>query len=100
MGHRTENCWALKTFLDHLVRERHLKEFTGQEKIKPEEAEETEETEIKPNSRFNQSNEDTDNNLEDDLPLGTIHWSRHVLADMHNGDLEIQTTWEGPNMTM
>ena len=54
-------------FLDQLVRDGHLKEFVNQEKSR------AKEVEAKPNLRFDRSNEETDNILEEDLPQGTIH---------------------------
>ena len=45
--HRTENCWALKVFLDQLVQDGHLKEFIDEEKTQEEKAE------VRPNPRFN-----------------------------------------------
>ena len=47
IGHRTDNCKALKSFLDQLVQARHLKEFVDQEKTK------AKETKVRPNSKLN-----------------------------------------------
>ena len=58
---------ALKTFLDQLVQDGHLKEFVDQEKTRSEEAE------TKPNPRFDRSIEETDDTQEEDLLLGIIH---------------------------
>ena len=58
-GHKIENCRALKTFLDQLVRH-------GQEK------DQGRGSEAKPNPRFDQSNEKMDDTLEE-LPLEIIH---------------------------
>ena len=61
-GHMIESCRALKSFSDQLVEARHLKEFVDQEKTK------AEETEVRPNSRFDRDRGEADNALEEDLP--------------------------------
>ena len=66
-GHKTKNYRVLKLFRDKLIRDRHLKEFVDREKTQEEEAK------VKPNARFDWSNEETNNTLEEDLSLGTIH---------------------------
>ena len=58
---------SFEAFLDMLVWDRHLKEFVDKEKTRAKEAV------VKSNPTFYQSNEETDNTLEDDLLLGTIH---------------------------
>ena len=77
-GHRTENCRVLKTFLDQLVRNGHLKEFVDQEKTKVEDAKD------KSNLRFDRSDEETDDTQEEDLPLGIIH----IIEGPNNPNLE------------
>ena len=44
-----------------------MKVFVDQEKTQAEEAE------VRPNPKFDRSDSETDNALEEDLPLGTIH---------------------------
>ena len=51
-------------FLDQLIRDGHLKEYIDQEKTRAKEAE------VSPNPRFDRGNEETDDALEKDLPLG------------------------------
>ncbi|GFS35059.1 hypothetical protein Acr_00g0037570 [Actinidia rufa] len=69
-GHKTENCRALKAFLEQLVHDGHLKEFVDNEKTRAEAAE------VEANRRPDRVREETEEaaNAEDeDLPLGTIH---------------------------
>ena len=51
---RIENYRALKTFLDHLVRDGHLNELVDKEKTRANEVE----VKAKPNPRFDRSNEE------------------------------------------
>ena len=44
-----------------------MKEIVGQKKTREKEFK------VKPNPKFDQSNEETDYTLEEDFPLGTIH---------------------------
>ena len=53
-GHRTENCRALKIFLDQLVQDGHLKDFIDQEKTR------AKDVEAKPNPKFDWSHEEAD----------------------------------------
>ena len=70
-GHKTENCQAVKVFLDQLIWDGHLKEFFDQEKTIEEEAN------VRPNPKFDRGNEEIDKALDkEDLPLGTIHMIR------------------------
>ena len=55
-----------------------MKEFVDQEKTRAEEAK------AKPNPRFGWSNEETDNTLEEDLPLEIIH----IIEDPNHPNLE------------
>ena len=64
-----KNCRALKVFLDQVIQDGHLK-YVDQEKTRAKEAE------VKPRTRFDRGNEETDNVLEEDLPLRTIHMMR------------------------
>ena len=76
--HRTDNYQALN--LDQLVRYGHLKEFVDQEKTWAGEAE------VKPNSRFDRGDDETNKMAEEekDLPLGTIH----MIGGLNHPDLE------------
>ena len=86
-GHRTENCKSLKTFLDQLVRNGHLKKFVDQEKTR------IEEVEVKPSRRFDQSNKEIDNTLEEDLLMGIIHMigapNHHNLENRIQGNIHM-----------
>ncbi|XP_057512776.1 uncharacterized protein LOC130794833 [Actinidia eriantha] len=71
-GHKTENCRALKAFLEQLVRDGHLKEFVDDEKTRAEATEA--ETATGPDRGENEIEAmDTE---DEDLPLGTIHMIR------------------------
>ncbi|GFS38479.1 hypothetical protein Acr_00g0057730 [Actinidia rufa] len=68
--HKTENCKALKAFLEQLVNDGHLKEFVDNEKTRAEAAE------IEANQRLDRVGaemEETADAKDEDLPLGTIH---------------------------
>ncbi|XP_057466148.1 uncharacterized protein LOC130755691 [Actinidia eriantha] len=67
-GHKTENCRALKAFLEQLVREGHLKEFVDDEKTRADGTETRTATGI---DRGGNENEAVDTE-DEDLPLGTI----------------------------
>ncbi|GFY81324.1 hypothetical protein Acr_01g0011330 [Actinidia rufa] len=54
-------------YKDQLVQDGHLKEYVDQEKTQAKEAE------VKPNPRFDQSDNKADDALEEDLPLRAIH---------------------------
>ncbi|GFS30010.1 hypothetical protein Acr_00g0009670 [Actinidia rufa] len=69
-GHKTENCRALKAFLEQLVHNGHLKEFVDNEKTQAEVAE------VEANRRPDRVREETEEATDaedEDLPLGTIH---------------------------
>ncbi|GFZ00954.1 hypothetical protein Acr_14g0005890 [Actinidia rufa] len=69
-GHKTENCRALKAFLEQLVHDGHLKEFVDDEKTRAEAAE------IEANRRPNRGREEAEETADpedEDFPLGTIH---------------------------
>ncbi|GFS32499.1 hypothetical protein Acr_00g0023020 [Actinidia rufa] len=69
-GHKTENCRALKAFLEQLVHDGHLKEFVDDEKTRAQAAE------TEANRRHDRVREEVEEvaDVEDeDLPLGTIH---------------------------
>ncbi|XP_057509141.1 uncharacterized protein LOC130791829 [Actinidia eriantha] len=69
-GPKIENYRALKSFLEQLVRDEHLKEFIDDEKTR------VEAVEAKTSPRFDRGNNEVEKavNMEDeDLPLGTIH---------------------------
>ncbi|XP_057506518.1 uncharacterized protein LOC130789705 [Actinidia eriantha] len=68
-GHKTENCRALKAFLEQLVRDGHLKEFVDDEKTR---AEGNETRTAAGTDRGGNENEAVDTE-DEDLPLGTIH---------------------------
>ncbi|XP_057461870.1 uncharacterized protein LOC130752096 [Actinidia eriantha] len=68
-GHKTENCRALKAFLEQLVRDEHLKEFVDDEKTR---AEGTKAGTTAGTDRGENENEAVDTE-DEDLPLGTIH---------------------------
>ncbi|GFS40490.1 hypothetical protein Acr_00g0068850 [Actinidia rufa] len=65
-GHKTENCRALKAFLEQLVHDGHLKEFVDDEKTRAEAAE------IEANRRPNRGREEAEETADpedEDLPL-------------------------------
>ena len=68
-GHITDNCRALKDFLDQLLRDGHLKEFVDEDKPQAKKAK------ARPNLRFDRGDDDTERTMdeEEDLPLGAIH---------------------------
>ncbi|GFZ12774.1 hypothetical protein Acr_23g0011590 [Actinidia rufa] len=69
-GHKTENCRALKAFLEQLVHDGHLKEFVDNEKTQAEAAK------VEANRRLDRVREETEEAADaedEDLPLGTIH---------------------------
>ncbi|GFY85504.1 hypothetical protein Acr_04g0002420 [Actinidia rufa] len=69
-GHKTENCRALKAFLEQLVHVGHLKKFVDNEKTRAEVAEA--EANKRPD-RVREETEDAADAEDEDLPLGTIH---------------------------
>ncbi|GFY85297.1 hypothetical protein Acr_04g0000350 [Actinidia rufa] len=69
-GHKTENCRALKAFLEQLVHDGHLKEFVDNEKTRAEVAEA--EANRRPD-RVREETEEAADAEDEDLPLGTIH---------------------------
>ncbi|GFZ19655.1 hypothetical protein Acr_28g0003600 [Actinidia rufa] len=69
-GHKTENCRALKAFLEQLVHDGHLKEFVDNEKTRAEAAEA--EADRRPD-RVREETEGAADAEDEDLPLGTIH---------------------------
>ena len=69
-GHRTESCRALKSFLEELVHDGHLKEFVDNEKTQARAAET--EVERRPDREEREMDETADAD-DEDLPLGTIH---------------------------
>ncbi|PSR88326.1 DEAD-box ATP-dependent RNA helicase [Actinidia chinensis var. chinensis] len=80
-GHRTDSCRALKSFLNQLVINGHIKEFIGEGKTR------VGKYEAKPNPRFDQGGDDKANPMadeEEDLPLGTIH----MISGPHHSNLE------------
>ena len=63
------------------------KKYVDQEKT------EVEKIEVRPNLRFNQGDDKTDDALEEDLPIGTVHMVRGLnhpnLENMIKGDIRI-----------
>ncbi|GFS30822.1 hypothetical protein Acr_00g0014350 [Actinidia rufa] len=76
-----------KSTKDHERRDEHLKEFVDQEKTK------VEKDEVRLNLRFNHDRDETDDALEEDLPLGTIHMimgpNHHDIENRIRGEIHI-----------
>ena len=77
-GHRIKNYRALKTFLDQLIQAGDLKEYVDQEKTK------AEKIKVRSNPKFDRGNDEDDNALEEDIPLGIIH----MIHGPNHPDLE------------
>ena len=58
---------SFEDFSQSLVQDGHLKKFIDQERTR------ADEVEVKPNTRFDRGNEEIEDVMEEDLPLGTIH---------------------------
>ncbi|GFZ11260.1 hypothetical protein Acr_22g0006580 [Actinidia rufa] len=68
--HKTEGCKGIEVFLGSACSSKELKEFIDQEKTEAKKAK------VRPKPRFDRGNDEADDALTEDLPLGTIHMIR------------------------